>query len=104
MEELWADIQTRQILLGLGAMLIISIAKRFSEYAAQNTGFKYGAVVVLSIVAAALSQLWTGTVIEWPQLLNSTIHIGIAAIAGHQTVGKLAAAILNGYTLRKNGK
>ena len=103
MTELWQDDLFRQALLGLTAMVVISLCKKFSLYAATNTAFKYGAVVVLSALAASYSQLWNVPVVEWSEFFKELVRIGMMAIVGHQTIGKIAASLLEQYKVKRNG-
>jgi hypothetical protein len=98
MAELWLDPIFRQFLMGLVAMVIISVAKKYSDYANTNAAFKYCAVSVLAVIAALFSQLAASPNIEFGQLAGDVVKIAAASIFGYQTLGKAARALLETYT------
>jgi len=99
--NLWYNDCVRQLLLGLIATGIISIAKYGSNRAANSSTFKYCAVVFLSVCGALYSEIWDDGVLSSSGFINNFVSIVAFSIGGYQTIGKAAKGILQKYVSPK---
>lgn len=104
MAELWQDATFRQFAIGFLAMVIISVAKKYSDYANTNSAFKYCAVLFLAVIGALFTQLSQSPTVDFGQLSGDVVKIAAAAIFGYNTVGAAAKSILDAYTKKKEGQ